>query len=136
MPRVPLTLATDSAAVSEGLEVTVTEASRQGARLRLAGKVLPEVEAGSRLLLRHQGRATGTRRPLSLEIEARWVGPLRRSRGRAVQVVGGRFTRLSDAMKERLRALLRFDDVRPQVSLVAIEPPPAPKVAAKKNKKK
>jgi hypothetical protein len=123
--RVPLTLATDADELARGLEVTVTDASRSGARLRIAGTTLPDVAPGSRLVLRHQGRAPGTRRPLRLDLEARWVGPARRSRGRSVRVVGGRFTHVSDTMKDRLKALLRFEEVRPRVSLVAIEPPPA-----------
>lgn len=123
--RVPLTLAADAAELARGLQVTVTDASRNGARLHLAGTTLPEVVPGSRLVMRHQGRAPGTRRPLRLELEARWVGPARRSRGRSVRVVGGRFTHVSDTMKKRLRALLRFEEVRPRVSLVAIEAPSA-----------
>jgi hypothetical protein len=123
--RVPLTLATDAASLASGLEVTVIDASASGARLRIAGKTLPVVKEGSRLVLRHQGQGPGTRRPLRLELEARWVGPARRARGGSARIVGGRFTRVSDAMKKRLRALLRFDEVRPRVSLTAIEPPPA-----------
>jgi hypothetical protein len=123
--RVPLTFATDAAGLARGLEVTVTDASRNGARLRIAGPTLPDVAPGSRLVMRHRGRAPGTRRPLRLELEARWVGPARRSGGRSVRVVGGRFTHVSETMKKRLRALLRFEEVRPRVSLVAIEAPPA-----------
>ena len=133
MTRVPLTLATDAADLARDLEVTVTDASRSGARLRIAGTTLPEVAAGSRLVMRHQGRAPGTRRPLRLELEARWVGPARRSRGRSVRVVGGRFTHLSDTMKKRLRALLRFEEVRPRVSLVAIDAPPAHRTPARRS---
>jgi hypothetical protein len=123
--RVPLTLATDAAALARGLEVTVTDASRNGARLRLAGATLPPVTEGSRLVMRHQGRAPGTRRPLRLELEARWVGPARRTREGSARVVGGRFTHLSETMKRRLQALLRFEEVRPRVRLLAIEPPAA-----------
>jgi len=125
LARVPLTLATDAAALAGGLEVTVTDASRTGARLRITGHALPTLKEGSRLVMRHQGQSPGTRRPLRLELEARWVGPVRRLRGRATRVVGGRFTHVSEAMQKRLRALLRFDEVRPRVSLTAIEPPPA-----------
>jgi len=129
--RVPLTLTTDADELARGLEVTVTDASRNGARLRLAGQTLPAVEPGSRLVMRHQGRAPGTRRPLRLELEARWVGPARRSRGRSVRVVGGRFTHVSDTMKKRLRALLRFDEARPRVRLVAIEAPRGRRTSAR-----
>ena len=129
--RVPLTLATDAAGLAGGLEVTVTDASRTGARLRIVGKPLPMIEEGSRLVMRHQGQSPGTRRPLRLELEARWVGPVRRLRGQETRVVGGEFTRVSEAMKKRLRALLRFDEVRPRVSLTAIEPPPAARKSPK-----
>jgi hypothetical protein len=38
-------------------------------------------------------------------------------------VVGGRFVHVSDAMRKRLRGLLRFEETRPQLSLLAIETP-------------
>jgi len=123
LPRVPLTLATNAAPLSPDLEVTVTDASPRGARLRMTGPNLPELEEGSRLVLRHQGERPGTRRPLRVELEARWVEPKRTSRGSSSVVVGGRFTRMSDAMKQRLRALLRFEETRPRVSLVGLRPP-------------
>jgi hypothetical protein len=122
-PRVPLTLATDAAGLAAGLEVAVIDASRTGARLRLAGKSLPPVEVGCRLVLRHQGVCPGRRRPLRLDLEVRWIGPARRSGGRSTQIVGGRFVHLSDAMRKRLRALLTFEDTRPQLSLLALEAP-------------
>lgn len=122
-PRVPLTLATDAAGLGAGLEVAVIDASRTGARLRLAAKSLPPIAVGCRLALRHQGVCPGRRRPLRLDLEVRWVGPARRSGGRSTQVVGGRFVHLSDAMRKRLRALLTFEDARPQLSLLAVDAP-------------
>ncbi len=122
-PRVPLTLATDAAALASGLEVTVVDASPSGARLRLAGDSLPPLAVGSRLVMRHQGLCPGTRRPLRLTVEARWVGPAERRDGRLTQLVGGRFAVVSDAMRKRLRALLRFEEARPQLTLLAIDDP-------------
>jgi hypothetical protein len=123
-PRVPLTLATDAAALASGLEVVVIDASRTGAQLRLVGESLPAIAAGDRLVMRHQGASPGRRRPLRLILEVRWVGPARRSGGRSTQIVGGRFAHVSEAMRSRLRALLSFEEARPQLSLVAIDGPP------------
>jgi hypothetical protein len=130
-PRVPLRLAADAATLASGLEVAVMDASRSGARLRLAGESLPPVAVGSRLVMRHQGVCPGTRRPLRLVLEVRWVGPGHRSGGRRTQVVGGRFVHVSGAMRKRLQALLRFEEARPQLSLVAIDAPRAARAGAR-----
>ncbi len=122
--RVPLTLSTDAAALARTLEVTVVDVSRAGARLRVAGERLPAIVEGSRFVMRHQGYGAGMRRPLRLVFEVRWTGPRRTSGGRSTRVVGGRFVDPSDSVRERLRALLRFEEARPQVSLVALEAPP------------
>jgi hypothetical protein len=122
-PRVPLTLAADAAGLASDLEVTVVDASRTGARLRLQGRSLPTIAAGSRLVMRHQGTAPGSRRPLRLALDVRWVGPEERAGGRLTRLVGGRFTPLSDTMRQRLRALLRFEEVRSRLRLAAIEGP-------------
>jgi hypothetical protein len=121
--RVPLTLATEAGSVGRGLEVTVVDLSRTGARLRMAGRQLPKIATGSRLRMRHQGHRPGMRRPLLLTLEVRWIGPARRSGARRTRVVGGRFVRASEGMRQRLRALLRFEEIRPQVSLEAIDDP-------------
>jgi hypothetical protein len=121
--RVPLSLATDAAALATDLEVAVVDASRSGARLRLAGESLPSVVVGSRLELRHRGGAPGSRRPLRLVVEVRWAGPPRRSGERHTRVVGGRFVHVSDSMRSRLRALLRFEEARSRLSLLAIDAP-------------
>jgi hypothetical protein len=123
--RVPLTLSTDSAALARGLEVTVIDASRAGARLRLAGDRLPAIARGSRLVMRHLGHGPGMRRPLRMVLEVRWTGARRRSGGRATLMLGGRFVEPSESLRGRLHALLRFEEARPQVSLLALEPPPA-----------
>ena len=122
--RVPLTLSTDSAARARGLEVTVVDVSPAGARLRVAGERLPAIVEGNRFVMRHQGCRAGMRRPLRLVFEVRWTGPRRTSGGRSTQVVGGRFVDPGDSVKERLRALLRFEEARPQVSVLALEAPP------------
>jgi hypothetical protein len=123
--RVPLTLSTDSATLARGLDVTVIDASRAGARLQVAGEQLPVIARGSRLVMRHQGHRPGMRRPLRLVFEARWTGARRRSGERSTQVVGGRFVRPSESLRKRLHALLRFEEARPRVALLALEPPPA-----------
>jgi hypothetical protein len=122
-PRVPLTLATDASGLASGLEVTVVDASRTGARLRLEGESLPTLAVGARLVMRHQGAAPGRRRPLRLALEVRWVGPAQRARGGLTRLVGGRFVLVSDTMRRRLRALLRFEEVRPRLSLLAVRAP-------------
>jgi hypothetical protein len=123
--RVPLTLSTDSAALARGLEVTMIDASRAGARLQVAGERLPAIARGSRLVMRHQGHRPGMQRPLRLALEVRWTGAPRRSGARSTQVVGGRFVQPSESLRKRLHALLRFEEACPQVSLLALEPPPA-----------
>ena len=138
--RVPLTLPTDAEPLARDLEVTVMDASRAGAQLRIAATELPQIEAGSRLVMRHTGRGPGMQRPLRLVLEVRWVGPRRRSRGRRTQVVGGRFVDPSDSLRKRLRALLRFEETRPQVTLQALLAPlhgrDAPAGAGSKPRKK
>jgi hypothetical protein len=123
--RIPLALSTDSAPLARGLEVTVVDVSRAGARLRVAGERLPAIVAGTRLVMRHQGHKEGMRRPLRLVLEVRWTGPRRNSSGRSTRVVGGRFVDPSESIQTRLRALLRFEEARPQVSLLALEAPRA-----------
>jgi len=128
-PRVPLTVKTDAEPLARDLEVTVENASRAGARLRIAGKELPPIEPGSRLVVLHRGRGDGMRRPLRMVMEVRWVGARRRSGGRRTQVLGGRFVDLSDSLRQRLQALVRFEEARPELTLQALlaplEPPPA-----------
>jgi len=77
-------------------------------------------------------------------LEVRWVGPRRRSGGRRTQVVGGRFVDPSESLRKRLRALLRFEETRPQVTLQALLAPlrssqasarPAPKGQRKQHKR-
>lgn len=121
--RVPLKLATDAEPLARDLEVTLMDASRAGAQLRVAGAELPPVEVGSRLVMRHAGRGPGMQRPLRLVLEVRWVGPRRRSGRRRTQIVGGRFVEPSDSLRKRLRALLRFEEARPQVTLQALLAP-------------
>jgi hypothetical protein len=124
--RVPLGLSAESETLARGLEVTVIDASRDGARLRVAGERLPAIAPGSCLVMRHRGTRPGMRRPLRMVLEVRWVGAPRRSRGRSAQVVGGRFVAPGDSLRRRLRALLRFEEARPHVSLLALEPPRTP----------
>ncbi len=124
-PRVPLALRTDAAALLRGLSVTVSDASRAGARLELVGERLPAVASGDRLVMTLAGSRPGSRRPARLLLEAMWVGQHRRSGRTRRQEVGGRFLGLSPALRGRILAILRFDDARPTLQLVRIERSPA-----------
>jgi hypothetical protein len=120
-PRVPLALRTDATALLRGLSATVSNASRAGARLELVGRRLPAVVAGDRLVLTLAGSRPGSRRPIRLLLEAMWVGPHRRAGGSRRQEVGGRFLGLSATLRQRILAILRFDDARPALHLQRIE---------------
>ena len=120
--RVPLALKTEAKALLRGLSATVQNASRTGARLELVGPRLPEVSSGDRLVMRLAGSRRGTRRPVRLVLEALWVGKQRRSGTERRQEVGGRFIGLSALLRDRIGAILRFDDARPAFELVRILP--------------
>jgi hypothetical protein len=122
-PRVPLALRTEAKALLRGLSATVQNASRTGARLELVGRRLPEVASGDRLVMRLAGSRRGMRRPVGLVLEALWVGQLRRVGASRRQEVGGRFVGLSPTLRNRIGAILRFDDARPALQLVRIETP-------------
>ena len=100
---------------------TLQNASSAGARLELVGRRLPEVGYGDRLVMRIAGSRRGTRRPARLVLEALWVGRQRRAGGVRRQEVGGRFIALSPTLRDRIGAILRFDDARPALQLVKIE---------------
>ncbi len=119
-PRVPLALRTDATALLRGLSATVSNASKAGARLELVGPRLPAVAVGDRLEMKLAGSRSGSRRAVRLVLEAMWVGTQRRSGGLRRQEVGGRFVGLSVTLKERILAILRFDDARPALHLTSI----------------
>ena len=98
----------------------VHNASRTGARLELVGRRLPEVASGDRLVMRLAGSQRGTRRPARLVLEALWVGRPRRTGAVRRQEVGGRFVGLSATLRNRIGAILRFDDARPALQLLRI----------------
>ena len=118
--RVPLALRTDAKALLRGLSATVQNASRAGARLELVGRRLPVVSSGDRLVMRLAGSRRGARRPVRLVLEALWVGKQRRSGSQRSQEVGGRFVGLSPTLRDRIGAILRFDDARPALELLRI----------------
>jgi hypothetical protein len=122
-PRVPLALPTDATALLRGLSATVSNASRAGARLELVGPRLPAVASGDRLVMTLAGSRPGSRRPARLVLEAMWVGAQRRSGLERRQEVGGRFLGLSPTLRQRILAILRFDDARPALLLTRIERP-------------
>ena len=119
--RVPLAVPTEAGAILRGLSATVSDASRAGARIELFGPRLPEVTAGDRVVLTLAGSRRGTRRPVRLVLEAMWAGPARRAGGQHRQEVGGRFVSLSAALRQRIGAILTFDDARPAFRLVRID---------------
>lgn len=138
--RVPVTVKTDAEPLASDLEVTVKDASRAGAQLRVSATTLPSIEPGSRLVMLHEGRGQGMKRPLRMVLEVRWVGPRRKAGGRRTLVLGGRFVELSDSLRKRLRALVRFEEARPQLTLQALlEPlvaPSSPKARQKARRKR
>ena len=120
-PRVPLALRTEAKALVRGLSATVQNASRTGAQLELVGRRLPELHSGDRLVMRLAGSRRGSRRPVRLVLEALWVGKQRRAAGPLRrQEVGGRFVGLSATLRDRIGAILHFDDARPVLQLVRI----------------
>ena len=121
--RVPLALRTEAKALLRGLSATVQNASRTGARLELVGRRLPEVASGDRLVMRLAGSRRGQRRPARLVLEALWVGKQQRTRSLRRQEVGGRFVGLSPTLRDRIGAILRFDDARPALQLLRIMGP-------------
>ena len=116
--RIPLALRVDA----RGLEATLSDASRRGCQLELAGARLPPLEAGSRLALTLSGSRPGTRAAVPVEFEVRWTGPVARSGRRRRQLVGGRFVSASPAARARLRSILRFEDLRPRLRIRRITP--------------
>ena len=122
-PRVPLALRTEATALVRGLQATVSNASRAGARLELVGARLPAVLPGHRVVMALAGSRPGSRRPGRLVLEALWVGPQRRSGRSRRQEVGGRFVGLSPTLQRRILAILRFDDARPSLVIRKIVAP-------------
>jgi hypothetical protein len=128
--RVPLAVPTEAGAVLRGLSATVSDASRAGARIELFGRRLPAVAAGDRVVLTLAGSRRGTRRPARLVLETLWAGPPRRTGSERRQEVGGRFVALSPTLRQRIGAILSFDDARPAFRLLRIDRPATAKVPA------
>jgi hypothetical protein len=112
-PRVPLAIGVDA----HGLEATLVNVSRGGGQLELSGKRLPALAMGSRILLSLAGSRPGTRAARRLTFEVRWTGAVVGEGRRRRILVGGRFLDLSPALRERIRAILRFDDFRPRIRI-------------------
>jgi len=125
-PRVPLALRAETATSLRGLTATIANASRKGARLELCGRRLPTLTIGSRLVMTLAGSGAGKRSPLRLVVEVRWAGRARRAGGGRVQEVGGRFVGLTPALRNRVQAILRFEDVRPRLTITSVEPAQRP----------
>ncbi len=125
-PRLPTVLRVEAGALARALRASVSNVSPTGCRLELAGPRLPSIAEGSRLVMALSGSRRGTRAAVSLHLDVRWVGATRRrGSGRTVEI-GGRFADLAPAQRERIRAILRFDEFRPAIRLRRVLPPRAP----------
>lgn len=122
-PRLPTVLRIEAGALARALRASVSNVSRTGCRLVLVGPRLPRIDEGSRLVMALSGSRRGTRAPVRLVLEVRWVEAKRRvGNGRSVEI-GGRFVDLAPAQRQRLEAILRFDDFRPVIRLRRVLPP-------------
>jgi len=124
-PRVPLELATESAALPRGVSVSVVELSRDGARLRVVGPRLPRIDDGTRFVLAIGGGA-GRRGPQRLAVEVRWAGPARGRGRRRSREIGGRLVGITPALRRALTSILRFEEARPRLALTEIVRPRRP----------
>jgi hypothetical protein len=129
--RVPLAVPAAAGALLRGLQATLHDASRAGARIELFGPRLPAVAPGDRLVLTLAGSREGARRPRRMVLEAMWTGPARRHGRERRQEVGGRFVALLPSLRERIGAILTFDDARPAFRLVGIERAEAPRARSR-----
>jgi hypothetical protein len=111
--RIPLALRVDA----RGLQVTLGDVSRRGGQLEVVGARLPPLTAGSRLGLTLSGSRPGQRAAVPVEFEVRWTGRVARSGGRRRQLVGGSFVSTSPRARQRLRSILRLEDLQPRLRL-------------------
>ncbi len=130
--RVPLALRVDA----RGLEATLSDASRRGCQLELAGARLPPLEPGSRLAVTLSGSQPGTRAAVPVLFEVRWTGPVARSGRRRRQLVGGCFVSTSPAAYARLRSVLRFEDLRLRLRIrrITLAKPPAKRATVRRKR--
>jgi hypothetical protein len=124
--RIPMTLAVDAGALARTLRTTVQNFSRAGCRLELRAARLPKLAAGDRLEMAVSGSRTGSRRPMRVPLEVRWVGRVTRSAGGRKVLVGARFLGLSAAARERIGTILRLEDFRPTIRIRRLAPPRRP----------
>lgn len=119
--RVPLALPAEADALLRGLRARLNDASRGGARLELFGPRLPAVAVGDRVVMRLAGSLPGRRRPAAIALRVMWVGPVHAVGRVRRQEVGGLFVGLSPGLRNRIGAILHFDDVRPALRLERVE---------------
>jgi len=124
--RLPTVLRMDAAPLARGLRASVSNLSRAGCRIELLGPRLPRLAEGSRLVLALSGSRRGTRAPVRLLLEVRWVGEERRVGTQRAVEVGARFASLAAAQRARIGGILRFEDFRPAIRLLRILPAAAP----------
>lgn len=118
--RIPVALDVEAARALPSAAITVQNFSRAGCRLELRGTRLPRMEPGSRVEMTIGGQR-GSRR-LRVTLDVRWVAAVRSLvKGRSL-VVGGRFAEPSKEARERIAAILQFEEYRPTVRLRRIVP--------------
>jgi hypothetical protein len=122
--RVPMAVQVDALPLARRLRAVLENVSRTGCRLELSGPRLPSLAVGGRIDLTLRGSRPGTRSPRRLLLDIRWVGRRRGAGGRNRVMVGGRFLAPGAAARERIRTILRLEDLRPRVAIRKILPPP------------
>jgi PilZ domain len=115
--RIPVALKVEVAGRARTLRTTVQNFSREGCRLELRAPRLPRFQVGDRVEMSLSGSRAGSRRPLPLMLDVRWVGREQKSKQGKRVVVGGRFLRLTRESRDRIGAILRFEEFRPAIRI-------------------
>src|SRR5262249_21304509 len=108
------------------LRTTVQNFSRAGCRLELRAARLPKLAVGDRLEMTVSGSRAGSRRPMRVPLEVRWVGRVTRSAGGRKVLLGARFVGLSAAARGRIGTILRLEDFRPTIRTRRLAPTRTP----------
>jgi len=122
--RIPVALEVESGGLARSLRTTVQNFSREGCRLELRASRLPKFQTGDRVEMSLSGSRAGSRRPMPLVLDVRWVGREHKSKQGKRVVVGGRFLRLTRQSRDRIGAILRFEEFRPTIRIRRIVPAP------------
>jgi PilZ domain-containing protein len=120
--RIPVALEVAAGGLARTVRTTVQNFSREGCRLELRAPRLPRLQAGDRLEMTISGGRAGSRRPMRIALELRWAGREQKSGKGKRLVVGGRFLNLTRTSRERIAAIVRFEDVRPTIRIRHVVP--------------